>query len=107
MIDILIIPTTIGLMIGGILTILYMSDKDVTLRSLSEAIEFILAPQMFVYQENNKRLTRAGMIVLEVIVSIFCYAANIIIFIAVLICELITLMWRLYLKIFKKKDETL
>ena len=107
MFNFLIIPLTLGTMLGGILTILWLADNDNMLRNIHEAIELIIAPQMFVYKGNRRRLTRTGLIILEVMTTIVCFGANIILFFAVLVFKFISLIANLYLKIFKKRNETL
>ena len=96
MFDALVIPLTVGTLMGGVLTILWMMESDLLFRNPREILEFIIAPQMFIYFESRNRFKRSVIITLEVITTLLCIGANIITIGALIVFGIISLIYKLF-----------
>lgn len=96
MFDVLIVPLSFGTLIGGVLALMWAMEADLLIRNAREAIELILAPQMFVYYEMIGRFKTITVVISEIIVSLFCFCTNIIIIGALIVFEIITLIFTLF-----------
>ena len=96
MFDVLIVPLSFGTLIGGVLALMWAMEADLLIRNAREAIELILAPQMFVYYEMIGRFKTITVVISEIIVSLFCFCTNIIIIGALIVFEIINLIFTLF-----------
>lgn len=96
MFDILIVPLSFGTLIGGVLALMWAMEADLLIRNVREAIELILAPQMFVYYEMIGRFKTITVVISVIIVSLFCFCTNIIIIGALIVFEIINLIFTLF-----------
>lgn len=96
MFDVLIAPLSFGTLIGGVLALMWAMEADLLIRNVREAIELILAPQMFVYYEMIDRFKTITVVISVIIVSLFCFCTNIIIIGALIVFEIINLIFTLF-----------
>lgn len=96
MFDALVIPLSFGTLIGGVLALLWVMEADLLIRNAHEAIELILAPQMFVYYEMKGRFKTITVVITEIIISLFCFCTNIVIIGALIVFGIITLIFTLF-----------
>lgn len=96
MFDVLIVPLSFGTLIGGVLALMWAMEADLLIRNVREAIELILAPQMFVYYEMIGRFKTITVVISVIIVSLFCFCTNIIIIGALIVFEIINLIFTLF-----------
>ena len=96
MFDVLIVPLSFGTLIGGVLALMWAMEADLLIRNVREAIELILAPQMFVYYEMIGRFKTITVVISVIIVSLFCFCTNIIIIGALIVFEIINLIFALF-----------
>lgn len=96
MFDVLVIPLSFGTLIGGVLALLWVMEADLLIRNAHEAIELILAPQMFVYYEMKGRFKTITVVITEIIISLFCFCTNIVIICALIVFGIITLIFTLF-----------
>ena len=96
MFDVLIVPLSFGTLIGGVLALMWAMEADLLIRNVHEAIELILAPQMFVYYEMIGRFKTITVVISVIIVSLFCFCTNIIIIGALIVFEIINLIFTLF-----------
>ena len=100
----------VGALIGFILMMFYLMEGMVfeiqdTLNHIDEFFKFIVSPQVIIYNCIKSKLRLSGIIICEIFVSPFFLALNIIIFIFLFITKLFQLLWRLFVKIFGRKEE--
>lgn len=102
----------IGIVVGIIALMIYLMEEDYcdfeiedTLNHVDDFLKFGIAPQVLAYDFLEDKLRLSGIIICEIVVTLFFITFNIIVFILLFVAKLFQLLWRLFVKIFGKKEE--
>lgn len=79
-------------------------DFDILYKHIDEFLKFCVAPQVIIYSILEDKLRPSGVVICEIVVSIFFLFPNCILFIFMCVTKLLQLLWHLFVKVFGKKE---